>query len=145
MKACLHLVVKRDNNNLSARWGSRQRRMCVHLLQEGELLGYVLCAALILAEGESLLTVQADAGEVIHHGAVARHRQGCGNGEGLLFGQRCRRLHYSWESPLKSWERDVTREDKRFNYANALTIQLWRIHVVFLCNSSKKVECINKI
>lgn len=69
--------------------------MGVYLLQEGELLGYVLCAVFILTEGEPLLTVQADVGEVVHHGAVARHRQGCGNGEGLLFRQGCGGLHYS--------------------------------------------------
>lgn len=33
--------------------------MCVYLLQKGKLLGYVQCAVFILAEGDSLLTVQA--------------------------------------------------------------------------------------
>lgn len=88
-------MVKRDNNNLSARGRCALSSMCAYLLQEGELLGYVLCAVFILAERESLFTVQADVGEVIHHGAVARHRQGCSNGEGLLFRQGCRRLNYS--------------------------------------------------
>ena len=77
-------------------WGN------VYLLQEGELLGYVLRTVLILAEGESLLTVQADVGEVVHQGAVTRHRQGCCDGEGLVFRQGCRGLHYSGESPLRS-------------------------------------------
>lgn len=58
---------------------------CVNLLQEGELLGYVLCAVFILAEGESLLAVQADVREIIHQGAVARHRQSRSYGEGLVF------------------------------------------------------------
>lgn len=88
-------MVKRDDNTLSARWGSGLYSMCVHLLQEGELLGYVLCAVFILAEGEPLLTVQADVGEVVHHGAVARHRQGRGDGEGLLLRQGCRGFHHS--------------------------------------------------
>lgn len=73
----------------------------MYLLQEGELLGYVLSAVLVLAEGEPLLAVQADVGEVVHHGAVARHRQGRGNGEGLLFGQGCGGLHHSREPPLE--------------------------------------------
>lgn len=40
--------------------------VCVYLLQEGELLGYVLCAVFALAEGELLLAVQADTGKVVH-------------------------------------------------------------------------------
>lgn len=87
---------------LECKMGSGLWRVCVYLLQEGELLGYVLCAVFILAEGKSLLTVQADVGQVIQHGAVARHRQGSCDGEGLLFRQRGRRLHYPRKPPLKS-------------------------------------------
>lgn len=109
-------MVKRVNNTLSGRQVSG---LCVcvfvYLLQEGELLGYVLRTVFILAEGESLLTLQADVGEVIHHGAIERHRQGCSDGEGLLFRPGRRGLHYSGESPLKGRERererDVTGED----------------------------------
>lgn len=69
---------------------------CEHLLEKGELLGDVLRAVLIFAEGDPLFALQASVGEV-----VARHGQHGGNGEGLLLRQGGRRLHGPWESPLK--------------------------------------------
>lgn len=77
----------------------------MYLLQQGELLADVLCAVFVLAEGEWLLTVQADVGEARHQGAVERHRQRRGDGEGLVFRQGCRRLHHSRESPLKRFDK----------------------------------------
>lgn len=88
---------KREQSNLKI----VQYCVCGHLLKKGELLGNVLCAVFIFAEGDSLLAVHGGSGEVVHQGAVARHGQGCGNGKGLLFWQGSRRLHCSWESPLK--------------------------------------------
>lgn len=49
--------------------------IAVYLLQEGELLGYVLGTVFILAEGESLLTLQADGRKVVHQGVVPGHGQ----------------------------------------------------------------------
>ncbi len=151
MVACLPLVVKWGNNNLSARCKGLYS-MGAYLLQEGELLGYVLCAVFILAEGEPLLTVLAGVGEVIHHGAVAGHRQGRGDGEGLLFRQGCRGLHYSWESPLRIWERDLTREDtcseswKQTDNTVIDGAMLFYISCrVLLFNGSETVESINGI
>lgn len=66
VKACLPLQVKTENSNLRTKRGEWIVHVCVYLLQEGELLGYVLCAVFILAEGELLLAVQADTGKVVH-------------------------------------------------------------------------------
>lgn len=78
----------------------------MYLLQDGELLGDVLSAALILAEGDPL-----PGGEVIRQGAGAGHGQGRSNGEGLVFRHGCRGLHHPGECPLKNQKRDLTRED----------------------------------
>jgi len=58
-------------------------------------LGYVLRAAFRLAEWESLFALQADVGEVMHEGAIAGHRQGSSNGEGLVLRHGSRRLHHT--------------------------------------------------
>lgn len=81
--------------------------MVCYLLQERELLGYVLCTVLILAEGQSFFIVQASAGELIHQGAVTRHGQSHSNGEGLLFRHGCRGLHHSRDPPLQSSHRGL--------------------------------------
>lgn len=80
--------------------------ICVHLLEKGELLGDVLRAVLIFAEGDPLFTLQAGVREV-----VARHRQHRSNGEGLLFWNGGRRLHCFWESPLKPPECEDDHDD----------------------------------
>lgn len=82
-----------------------------YLLQQGELLGHVLRPLLVAAEGESLLTLQEGGGGVVRQGAAARHRQGCGDGEGLVFRQGGGGLHRSGESPLQGRERDLRRQD----------------------------------
>lgn len=80
IKTCLPLEVKTKNSKMRAMWGL-WGGTCLYLLQEGELLGNVLSAVFILAEGELLFVCW----KVIHQGAVRGYREGCSNREGLLF------------------------------------------------------------
>lgn len=75
------------------------RRIVSYLLQEGELLGDVLHADLLLAERGLLFILQANAG---HHGGVAEQGQGSRDGEGLFFRPGGRGLHHPWDPPLKT-------------------------------------------